>query len=88
MSALIIDEKFLQLVRAVKGVRNMRNKYLAKKCKVSQPKFSNILNGEFEMPESVKEVLIRELELEKFWKRLSGSEELDSDNIVSEIFKE
>jgi len=57
-------EKFLQFIRGVIAMKNVPKKYLARKCKVSQPQFSEMIHGDRPMPHHVRERLIKELELE------------------------
>ena len=66
------DEKFLQVVRAAIGVKNIPKKILAKRCKTSKPRFSEMLHGDREMPKEVQEILIAELGLKKIWAKLSA----------------
>jgi len=71
------EEQLLRtLVRGKKAMLGKKSKFLARRCRVSQPKFSNILSGEIAMPESVKEILIRELSLESIWNHLSAPTEV------------
>ena len=59
------DETFLQIVRAQKAINKIPNKFLAFKCGVSQPLFSQYINGDVNMPENVKSRLIEELQLQE-----------------------
>lgn len=60
----MIDEKFLELLRAAIGAKNVPKKMLARKCKISKPLFSEFLHGDKPMPGEVKARLIEELGLE------------------------
>ncbi len=66
----MIDERFLKLVRAKIAAENFKKKSLAKKCKISSPRFSEIIHGDRIMPPEVRECLITELELESHIERL------------------
>jgi plasmid maintenance system antidote protein VapI len=66
----MVDEKFLKLVRAQIGAENIQKKSLARKCRVSRPKFSEIIHGYKPMTETIRERLIKELRLETHVERL------------------
>jgi len=60
------QEDFLRLVRAKIAIDNVPKKFLARKCKVNRPTFSYFIHGDKPMTDFVKDVLIRELELEEY----------------------
>ena len=64
------DETFLQIVRAQKAINRITNKFLAFRCGVSQPLFSQYINGDITMPESVRIRLIKELQLQEVLSKL------------------
>ena len=66
------DSKFLQCVRGLIAIRQMPKKKLARRCKVSKPYFSEMIHGERSMPEEVQTRLLKELNFEKEWEKLSA----------------
>ena len=70
------DERLLAAIRGAIAIKQIPQKSLARKCKVSRPYFSAMLHGDREMPPEVKERLIRELGLESrrsHWEMLLDS---------------
>jgi hypothetical protein len=59
-----MEEKTLAIIRAAIAGKGVLKKHLARKCGVSRPYFSEYLHGDREMPATVRDRLIRELELE------------------------
>jgi hypothetical protein len=64
MEVLMIDGKFLELLRAAIGAKNIPKKMLARKCKISKPLFSEFLHGDKPMPDEIKARLVAELGLQ------------------------
>jgi hypothetical protein len=64
------DPKFLSLIRAAIAAKQIPKKVLARRCKVNRPTFSYFIHGDKEMPSSVRDRLITELELEGHVERL------------------
>jgi len=65
-----MSDKFLELVRASIAAKQIPKKVLARRCKVNRPTFSYFLHGDKEMPENVKAMLIKELDLKPHLERL------------------
>lgn len=59
--AEIEPEDFLKLVNAFIGFRGIKKKVLALRCGVSRPHFSQIIQGEKEMSEKIRDRLAAEL---------------------------
>ena len=55
--------RFLEMVRAAIAAKEIPKKTLARKCKVTRPQFSEIIHGDRDMPEEVKQRLVSELDL-------------------------
>lgn len=64
------DPKLLELIRAAIAAKQIPKKVLARRCKVNWPTFSHFIHGDKPMPQTVKERLIAELELEPHVERL------------------
>ena len=64
------DGKFLALVRATIGIKEIQKKRLARRCKISRPYFSQILHEDVPLPHRVKDVLVSELNLASAMQRL------------------
>jgi len=67
-------DKFLTLVRAVIAAKDIPKKSLARRCKVSRPQFSEIIHGDREMPEEVRQRLVSELGLEQAIQKMNARE--------------
>ena len=59
------DKKLLAAIRGAIAIKQIPKKSLARKCKVSRPQFSEMLHGDREMPQEVRDRLLKELGLEK-----------------------
>ena len=59
------DEKLLAAIRCAIAIKQIPKKSLARRCKVSRPYFSEMLHGDREMPQEVRDRLIKELGLEE-----------------------
>ena len=65
-----MQERFLQLMRAAIGMQSVPKKSLARKCKITRPQFSEMLHGDRDMPQDVKNRLVEELNLKDQVERL------------------
>jgi len=64
------SNKFLQTVQGAIAVKGIPKKQLARRCKLSKPRFSEILHGDVKMPAEVKKKLIAELELQPVMEKM------------------
>jgi len=68
------NEKFLATVNGAIAVKGIKKKVLARRCKVSRPYFSQMIQGDAPMSPAIKGRLVKELGLESIIARLSENE--------------
>jgi hypothetical protein len=65
------EEKFRVVVNMGIAARGILKKNLARKCRLSKPRFSEMLRGDRPFPPEVKARLLEELGIGKAWHELS-----------------